>query len=102
MLKQMSDKTPSKMSRKTRSKVSEMNTEPLVLSRPTVETLIDLVEIKLGCIEIYDRDDARELKALEACRDELMVLRASGALPKKAMLRPAESQAESQVAMETA
>lgn len=99
----MPNKTTAKMSRKTRSKVSEMNTEPLVLSRPTVETLIDLVEIKLGCIEIYDRDDARELKALEACRDELMVLRASGALPKKAMLRPAKTQTESQVAaMETA
>jgi hypothetical protein len=94
----MSNKTPSKMSRKTRSKVSEMNAQPLVLSRPTVETLIDLVEIKLGCIEIYDRDDARELKALEACRDELMALRASGALPKKAML----PQADSQAAMETA
>jgi hypothetical protein len=98
MAKKMPNKTPSKMSRKTRSKVSEMNTEPLVLSRPTVETLIDLVEIKLGCIEIYDRDDARELRALEACRDELMALRASGALPKKAMLPVAESQA----AMETA
>ena len=90
---QMPNKTPSKMSRKTRSKVSELNAEPLVLSRPTVETLIDLVEIKLGCIEIYDRDDARELKALEACRDELMALRASGALPKKAMIRQAEGHA---------
>jgi len=94
----MSNKTPSKMSRKTQSKVSKLTAEPLVLSRPTVETLIDLVEIKLGCIEIYDRDDARELKALETCRDELMALRASGALPKKAMLPAADAQA----ALETA
>jgi len=63
-----------------------MTPEQATLSRPTVETLIDLVEIKLGCIEIYDRDDARELKALEACREELLALRATGSLPKKAMV----------------
>jgi len=94
----MPNKTPSKMSRKMRSKVSDLTAEPMNLSRPTVETLIDLVEIKLGCIEIYDRDDARELKALEACRDELLALRASGTLPKKAMIR----QPDSHAVMETA
>jgi hypothetical protein len=79
-------KTQNKMARKM---AVAMPSEQVTLSRPTVETLIDLVEIKLGCMEIYDRDDARELKALEACRDELQVLRASGSLPKKAMVRPA-------------
>ncbi len=46
----------------------------MTLSKRTVETLIDLVEIKLSCIEIYDRDDARELSNLEQCRSELLSL----------------------------
>ena len=36
------------------------------LSKQSIETLLDLVEIKLGCMEVYDREDARELNALEA------------------------------------
>jgi hypothetical protein len=42
------------------------------LSRASVETLIDLVEIKLSCVEVYDRDDSRELSNLQRCKDELM------------------------------
>ena len=57
------------------------------LSRNTLETLIDLVEIKLGCMEVYDRDDKRELKALEACRDELMTLRTATLVAKQAACR---------------
>lgn len=44
------------------------------VSRNTIELLIDLVEIKLGCAEIYDRDDARELRALERAKAELSAL----------------------------
>jgi len=43
----------------------------MALSKNTIETLIDLVEIKLSCFEIYDREDNRELNNLERCRDEL-------------------------------
>jgi hypothetical protein len=42
------------------------------LSRATVETLIDLVEIKLSCVEVYDRDDSRELANLQRCKEELL------------------------------
>jgi hypothetical protein len=49
------------------------------LSRDAVETLIDLVEIKLSCFEVYDRDDARELRSLERCRNQLRDLAASPA-----------------------
>jgi hypothetical protein len=41
------------------------------LSKRSIETLMDLVEIKLSCIQVSDRDDARELAALEAARNEL-------------------------------
>ncbi len=41
------------------------------ISKRTLETLIDLVEIKLSCMEIYDREDARELANLERCLSEL-------------------------------
>lgn len=43
----------------------------MTLSKRTLETLIDLVEIKLSCVEIYDRDDSRELVNLQRCKDEL-------------------------------
>jgi hypothetical protein len=49
------------------------------VSKRTLETLIDLVEIKLSCMEIFDRDDAREQAALELARRELQ-----GLLPQKA------------------
>ena len=54
------------------------------VSRNTIELLIDLVEIKLGCVEIYDREDARELRALERAKAELGALigrKAASGLP---------------------
>jgi hypothetical protein len=44
------------------------------LSKRSIETLMDLVEIKLSCIQVLDRDDARELAALETARRELRAL----------------------------
>src|SRR3546814_3981068 len=44
---------------------------PASLNRGTAELLMDLVEIKLGCMEVWDREDARELRALEKARVEL-------------------------------
>ena len=50
----------------------------MALSRRVVETLLDLVEIKLSCMEVHDREDTREATCLEACRDELKVLISGG------------------------
>ncbi len=44
------------------------------LSKRAVETLIDLVEIKLSCMETYDREDSREIAGLEQCKTELLAL----------------------------
>ncbi len=44
------------------------------LSKRSLETLLDLVEIRLSCVEIWDRDDAREVKVLQAARKELLGL----------------------------
>ena len=41
------------------------------LSKQSIETLMDLVEIKISYMDVLDRDDARELRVLERCRDEL-------------------------------
>ena len=41
------------------------------MSNRTRETLIDLVEIKLSCMVVIDREDARELANLERCLGEL-------------------------------
>ncbi len=44
------------------------------LSRRSLETLIDLVEIKLSCLEVMDREDAREKACLEVTLRELQEL----------------------------
>ena len=49
-------------------------TPTLALSRPAMEILIDLVEIKLSHVEVWDRDDARELRALTRAKAELSAL----------------------------
>ena len=41
------------------------------LSMRTLETLIDLLEIKLSCFEPHDREDKRELANLERSLAEL-------------------------------
>ena len=48
--------------------------EAMALSKQSIENLLDLVEIKIGALQIIDRDDQRELRHLEACRDELLGL----------------------------
>lgn len=46
-------------------------------SKRSIETLLDLVEIKLSTMEVTDRDDARELAMLECARDELRELQSA-------------------------
>jgi len=41
------------------------------LSKQCLETLIDLVDIRLSSIEVTDREDAREREILERCLLEL-------------------------------
>ncbi len=52
----------------------------MALSRRAIETLTDLVEIKLSCLQVFDRDDAREQATLELCRRELAALGSSDAV----------------------
>ena len=44
------------------------------ISKRTLETLVDLVEIKLGCLEGYDREGSRELAHLKRCLGELRTI----------------------------
>ena len=43
-----------------------------MLRQSSVKTLIPIVEDKLSFIEIVDREDKREKRLLESCRDELL------------------------------
>lgn len=43
----------------------------MAMSRRCIDTLIDLVEIKLSCLEITDREDMRERELLMRCVQEL-------------------------------
>jgi hypothetical protein len=63
-----------------------------MMTSKSVETLIDLVEIKLSCLEVWDREDARERKTLEIALGELVAMRGGakrGAPAEVATLRPA-------------
>ncbi len=42
-----------------------------MLSKQSLEILLDLVEIKISAMQIHDREDARELLRLRVCREEL-------------------------------
>ena len=48
-----------------------------MMSKRSVETLLDLVEIKLNCMQVLDREDAKELALLESCRRDLLAMRAT-------------------------
>jgi hypothetical protein len=48
------------------------------LTKPTVETLIDLVENKLSCMDVWDREDRRQALLLKRALQELTA-RSSGA-----------------------
>ena len=71
----------------------------MALSKRCIETLLDLVEIKLSTIQIFDREDAREANVLENCRDELdTVLKSKGELVHSALAekaKPSRSRAAS-------
>jgi hypothetical protein len=43
----------------------------MVLSIQAIENLLDLVEIKLGAMEIYDASDIDDIEVLEQARREL-------------------------------
>ncbi|MDR2067926.1 MAG: hypothetical protein LBP41_02985 [Holosporaceae bacterium] len=43
-----------------------------MLSKQSLDILIDLVEIKLSVIMVQDKDDVREVKRLKVCRNELI------------------------------
>ena len=44
------------------------------LSRRSIHTLLDLIENKMSCMQVFDREDARELAILEHARRELVAL----------------------------
>lgn len=46
------------------------------LSKRSIEALVDLVEIKLSCLDVFDREDAREKAILENARRELIAIAA--------------------------
>ncbi|MDH3241935.1 MAG: hypothetical protein OEO83_14870 [Alphaproteobacteria bacterium] len=51
----------------------------MALSGGSIETLMQLLEAKLGTVEVFDREDAREVKGLHRCREELEACRARAA-----------------------
>lgn len=61
----------------------------MALSKHSIENLLDLVEIKLGALEIMDSEDRRELRKLELCRDELVAMRTGGKIPSRRQQTPA-------------
>ena len=63
----------------------------MVLSRRSLETLLDLVEVKLSCMQVLDREDARELELLEGCKRELLAFKASARPAKQRIAQVVEA-----------
>ena len=49
------------------------------LSKNAVSTLLDLVENRLASIQVFDREDQREVMQLKRCVQELTIAGAGGA-----------------------
>lgn len=49
----------------------------MALSKQSIDTLMDLVEIKISYMDVLDRDDAKQLRILERCREELRAANAT-------------------------
>ena len=47
----------------------------MALSTGSIDTLMELLEAKLGTVEVFDREDAKIVKLLERCRIELAASR---------------------------
>ena len=47
----------------------------MTLSQQSAEILLDLLEIKVGALQVQDRDDVRELNKLRKSRQELLSTR---------------------------
>jgi hypothetical protein len=47
----------------------------MALSTGSIDTLMQLLEAKLGTVEVFDREDAKVVKVLEQCRSELAACR---------------------------
>ena len=50
----------------------------MLLAPQSIEILLDLLEIKMGCMHVQDRDDAKELLKLRYCRQELLIMMEEG------------------------
>lgn len=59
------------------------------LSRPVIDTLLDLIDNKLTAMDVIDREDARIHSVLENAKRELLSVRGP-ALPRRT-LRPRNS-----------
>jgi hypothetical protein len=59
------------------------------LSKRSIEALVDLVEIKLSCLDVFDREDAREKAILENARRELIAIAAGKRVANSQATQPA-------------
>ncbi len=62
----------------------------MALSKRSLDTLIDLVEIKISCMEVWDREDRREIANLQQAAAELRALAGGGDAARALGLNPAE------------
>jgi hypothetical protein len=49
------------------------------MKQGSIKALIALIEVKLRCLAVIDREDKRERRLLESCRDELSKMLLSSA-----------------------
>jgi hypothetical protein len=52
-----------------------------MLTQGSIKALVGLIEMRLRCLKIIDREDKREKRLLESCRDDLRLLLKSNPTP---------------------
>ena len=57
------------------------------ISERSIRTLLDLIEARIRELDMADRQDMRNVQALEQCRSELETLRAATEAPQDVMQR---------------
>jgi len=69
-----------------------------MMTRRSIEALLDLVEIKISAMQVMDREDARELAILEAAKRELTQLQTLARAARTAARQPAPPAVQAAVA----
>ena len=69
-----------------------------MMSRRSIELMLDLIENRVACMQVVDREDHRQLAIMTQARRELLALRAAQGGARGAVVHGGRPHLETQVA----